>query len=462
VAAARKQDVRVILTGIGNISAQNTAVVRSRVEGELKTIHFTEGQTVRAGAVLAELDSRSFDIAVAQAQAQLAKSQAVLKNAQVDLERYKDLLAKDSIARQQVDTQDALVAQLQATLKSDQTALDNAKLQQSYTRITAPIGGRLGLKQADLGNVVRASDANGLVTITQTQPISALFSLPEVNLPQVQRKLRAKEVLVVEAWDRDQRNLLATGRVTTTDNTIDPVTGTIKLKAEFPNADGSLFPNQFVNVRLQVNTVEGATVVPSTAVQRGAQGAFVYAVGVDSSVSVRRVRLGATEGDWVVVQGDVALGERVVTDGADRLREGAKVEVITPPARPGGAGGAGGPGSAGGMAAAPFGQGASAAGKPQRPGSAPAAASPSAPPGPPVQAPGAASTSRPAATPAAPPAGGRPDAWIDSLPPEFQERIRRTLERIGPEQAAKVHKMSPEERRAFFQQLRQRQQQPAD
>ena len=548
VALVRKQDVKVVLNGIGNISALNTAVVRTRVDGELKAIRFKEGQMVRAGALLAEVDARSYEIALAQVRSQFAKNQATLKNAQLDLVRYKDLLAKDSIARQQVDTQEALVQQLAATLQSDQAQVDNAQLQLSYTKITAPISGRLGLKQADLGNTVRASDANGLVTITQTQPISVVFAMPEANLPQITRRLRgmeraegrpapgpsagaaaagqpapkmaarpaAKSVaapapsnanansktpepLMVEAWDRELRNLLATGRVSTTDNVIDPVTGTIKLKAEFANADGSLFPNQFVNVKLQINTLEGALAVPSAAVQRGAIGTFVYVVKPDNAVTMRRVRTGATEGDLVSVTGELEAGERVVTDGADRLREGAKVEVITPPARfgPGGPGGGapgarregGGGSSVGGGAGGGLGAVASpgaGAGTPapapmanqSRNGAAPMAGpegGPSTPrpitgaattnpvqAGVPAQAPGAGTANSPAPAPAAPAAPPPNAAWISQLPPEAQERVRMVLERIGPEMAAKVHKMSPEERRAFFQQLRaqaQRQQQ---
>ena len=252
VAAARKQDVKVVLSAIGNISALNTATVRARVDGELKAIRFKEGQLVRAGALLAEIDPRTYEIALAQVQGQMARDQSLLKNARLDLERYKDLLAKDSIARQQVDTQDALVGQLTASVQTDQAQVDNARLQLSYTKITAPISGRLGLKLVDLGNIVHAGDAAGIVTITQTQPISVVFAVPEANLAQITRKLKGTDPLTVEAWDREQRNVLATGKVSTTDNAIDAVTGTIKIKAEFANADGTLFPNQFVNTKTRV------------------------------------------------------------------------------------------------------------------------------------------------------------------------------------------------------------------
>ena len=457
VATVRKQDVRVVLSAIGNISALNTATVRARVDGELKNIRFKEGQMVRAGAVLAEIDPRSFEIALAQVQGQLAKDQAQLKNAQVDVERYKELLAKDSIAKQQVDTQIALVQQLSATVQTTQAQVDNAKLQLSYTKITAPISGRLGLKTAELGNLVRAGDVTGIVTITQTQPISVVFALPEANLPQIARKLRGTEPLTVQAWDRDLRNQLAEGKVSTTDNAIDPVTGTIKVKAEFANTDGALFPNQFVNIKLQVNTLVDAVAVPSTAVQRAPRGAFVYVVKADNSVMIRGVRLGTTDGDWVSVQGDLAEGEKVVTDGADRLREGAKVEVIAAPNRPM-ATPANGP-IAPVPAPVPVAVPVPVPVPVPAPATLPADATAATPK---ARAPTSAITSAPPSAPPSPPtaAGSGSAAWIDQLPPEAQERVRRVLERLGPEAAAKVHKMTPDERRAFFQQLRaQREQQ---
>lgn len=452
VATVRRQDIRVTISAIGNIAALNTAVVRARVEGELKAIRFKEGQQVRAGQLLAEIDPRSYEVALAQAQGQFARDQAQLRNAQLDLERYKDLLAKDSIAKQQVDTQEALVRQLQGTVQSDQAQVDNARLQLSYTKVIAPISGRLGLKQADLGNIVRASDANGLVTITQTQPISVVFAVPEANLPQITRQLKANEAMVVEAWDREQRNRLATGRVATTDNAIDPVTGTIKLKAEFPNADGNLFPNQFANIRLQLDTLEGVLSVPNSAVQRGAIGTFVYVVKEDGTVTVRRIRMGTVDGDWVSVQGELAAGDKVVTDGADRLREGAKVEVITPPPARGAA-----PGEGAGRRREAGGAPAGAASMPAGAASAPAAAS-----RPQGDAAGAQRMQRPASSPSGPAAASgqaASAAWIDQLPPDAAERVRRTLERLPPDVVQKVHAMSPEERRAFFQKLREQRRQ---
>ena len=471
VSVVRQQDVKVVLSAIGNISAQNTATVRTRVDGELKAIRFKEGQLVKAGALLAEIDGRSYEIALAQVQGQLARDQALLKNARLDLDRYKDLLAKDSIAKQQVDTQEALVAQLAATVQTDQAQVDNARLQLSYTKIVAPISGRLGLKLADLGNVVRASDAAGIVTITQTQPISVVFAVPEANLPQITRKLKGTEPMSVEAWDREQRSKLATGKVSTTDNAIDAVTGTIKVKAEFANTDGTLFPNQFVNIKLQVNTLEGALAVPSTAIQRGPQGTFIYVVKPDNSVTVRRIRLGTTDGDLVSVTGDLAVGDKVVTDGADRLREGAKVEVIAPAVRPFGQGGQGGGTGAGGASGRPGGSGGgqSGAGAASSAADIPARASsgnrpdkatttgaaPQSGEASPTK-PSAPSAATPSAAPSAAPTGA---SWIDNLPTEAQDRVRNMMSRLPPEEAAKVNKMSPEERRALFQQMRERRQQ---
>jgi multidrug efflux system membrane fusion protein len=328
----RRQDLRVTLAAIGNVAALNTAVVRAKVDGELRAIRFREGDTAAAGQLLAEIDPRAFQAALAQAQGTLARDQALLRNARIDLQRYQDLLAQDSIARQQVDTQAALVRQYEGTVQSDQALVDTAKLQLSYTRVTAPIAGRLGLRQADLGNLVRAGDANGLVTITQTRPIQAVFAVPEAHLPQVNRRLQAGAALPVEAWDREQRTRLAIGRLLTLDNAIDAATGTVRAKAVFPNADGALFPNQFVNIRLQVEVLPDVSTVPVTAVQRGSQGTYVYLIRDDATVALRKVRLGATEGDRVGVEGDLAEGARVVTDGADRLREGAEVMVVAPDA----------------------------------------------------------------------------------------------------------------------------------
>ena len=415
VAAVQQHDVRVLVSAIGNISALNTAVVRAQVAGVLQAVRFTEGQQVKAGQVLAEIDPRSFQVALSQAQGTLTRDQAQLRNAQLDLARYQDLLAKDSIAKQQVDTQDALVKQLQGTVLTDQAQVDSAKLQLSYTQVRAPISGRLGFRQVDVGNMVQTSDANGLVSITQTQPLNVVFAVPEANVAQINQKLAAKAPLVVEAWDRALKNKLAVGKVASTDNAIDTTTGTLKLKAQFANADGALFPNQFVNVVLQLGTLPNAMVVPSAAVQRGAQGTFVYAVKNDGSVTVRRIQLGATDGDGVSVQGDIAVGEKVVTDGADRLREGAKVEVIAAPTAD--------------------------AGKRQKSetNTAPAHAA-SASAATKYEAPAAAQKSAPASEAAA---EERP-RWLDRLPQEEQDKFL---------------KMSPSERKAFVEQRREQRRQ---
>ncbi|WP_027478805.1 MdtA/MuxA family multidrug efflux RND transporter periplasmic adaptor subunit [Curvibacter gracilis] len=439
--AAKRQDLRVSVNAIGTITALNTATVRARVDGELRRILFREGQQVKAGDLLAEIDPRAYEVALAQMQGQLQRDAAQLKNAELDLARYRDLLAKDSIAKQQVDTQEALVGQLKGTVLSDQAQVDNARLQLSYTRVTAPISGRLGLRQVDLGNIVHASDTTGLVTITQTQPIAVVFAVPEAYLPQINQRLQAKGgVLGVEAWDREQRKRLAQGRVLTTDNAIDTTTGTIKLKAEFPNADGTLFPNQFVNIRLQLDTLPNALVAPNNAIQRGSMGTFVYLVKEDGSVTLRKVTTGAVDGDWVAIEGEVEPGDRLVTDGADRLREGAKVEVIE--AKRGNRPGAGAPsGAPAGAAASPE----AGAGKPA---AAPAQGKTGAPAASP-KAEAAAPATASAAASSAPSAGASAEGearprWMDALPPELVEKLKA---------------MPPEERRAYLQKLRERRQQ---
>lgn len=323
VGVVDRRDMRVLVSAIGTLNARATAVVRAKVTGELQKLYFREGDEVRAGQLLAQIDPRSYAATLNQARGTLQRDQALLRNAQLDLQRYEALKAQDSIASQQVDTQAALVRQYQGTVAADQAQVDMAQLQLDYTRITAPISGRLGLRQADLGNVVGPSDANGIVTITQIKPIDAVFALPEAHVEAITRRLAQGRPLPVELWDREQKNLLATGRLNALDNAIDPATGTVKAKAAFDNADGRLYPNQFVNVRLQLDLLEQALTVPSSAVQNN----YVYLVQGDA-VTQRRLTVGVTDGDRVSVRGELQPGDQVVTDGLDRLREGAKVTVI--------------------------------------------------------------------------------------------------------------------------------------
>jgi multidrug efflux system membrane fusion protein len=266
-----------------------------------------------------------------QADGQLARDQALLANARLDLERYRTLLAQDSIAKQQVDSQESLVRQYEGVVKSDQSQVESARLQLTYARITAPIPGRTGLRLVDQGNIVRGGDATGIVVITQTTPIAVLFTVPQDALPAVIKRVQSGDELQVEAWDREQKAKLASGTLTAMDNLVDTATGTVKLKASFANDDSALFPNQFVNVRMKLDTASGQTVIPSAAIQRGGQGMFVYVVKDDETVTARAVKLGPIDGQRVAIAEGVAPGERVVVDGIDRLREGARVQVTKRP-----------------------------------------------------------------------------------------------------------------------------------
>jgi membrane fusion protein, multidrug efflux system len=416
-AKARALDVRVNIAAMGNFSALNTAVVRSKVDGELVSILFQEGQQVKAGAVLAEIDPRTYDLALKQAIGQLERDQANLRNAQLDLQRYQDLLRKDAIARQQVETQLALVKQLEGTVLTDQALVDNARLQLSFTHVTAPISGRLGLKQVELGSLVRASDPAGLVTITQTDPMALVFAVPDVHVPDIQRKLLAGQSLTVEAFDRDIKPL-AGGRVLAVDNAIDLTTGTLKLKALFDNRNGMLFPNQFAQVRMQLDVLKQTLAVPNQAIQRGNIGTFVAKVMPESKVKLVKVNVLGGDGDWQAIkpEGELNPDDTVITDGADRLRDGSRVDVVntSEPPLP----------SQWPEPTPTSSTGRRLGVKNGKPAAAPAAPAPQPP----------LATATPGSD------AGRPP-WMDRLPPEL---------------AAKVQAMSPEERKAFFQRMRER------
>jgi multidrug efflux system membrane fusion protein len=301
--------------------------VHTRVDGELVAVHFREGQTVARGDLLVEIDPRPFQVQLDQAEGQLARDEALLANAKVDVARYRGLSKTDAIPKQQLDTQEALVRQDEAAIVIDHGQIEAAKLNLVYSRVTSPVDGRIGLRLVDLGNIVHASDTGGLAVVTQLRPIDVIFTLPEDSLPDVLAKVRAGERLAVEALDREKSRQLARGTLLTLDNTIDPTTGTVRLKAEFPNEDEALFANQFVNARLELEVRHGVTLVPEAAVQRGTQGTFVWVMKDDDTVEMRPVTLGVTEGAVAAVDKGLNPGERVVVDGAEGLRPGARVAL---------------------------------------------------------------------------------------------------------------------------------------
>src|SRR5713101_4390119 len=319
VATAQRGDLPVYFNGLGTVTAFNTVTVRSRVDGQLISIAFKEGQFVHEGDLLAQIDPRPFQVQLAQAMGQLAKDQAQRKDAEANLERFKLLFKEGVIPQQQLDTQAALVGQFDGAIASDQSQIANAKLQLTYSRITAPISGRVGLRLVDAGNIVHATDANGLVVITQLQPISVLFSLPQDQLPDVDSKLRSGVQLPVEAYDRDDTAKIATGKLLTIDNQIDLTTGTYKLKSMFANADNSLFPNQFVNVHLLVDTKRNLLIVPAAAIQRGPQGTYVYAIADGNTAKIRKVTIAQTTGNNIGLSSGLQPDELVVIDGQDKL-----------------------------------------------------------------------------------------------------------------------------------------------
>lgn len=327
VAAIETGNINVTLDALGTVTSLATVTVKSQISGQLVQLHFEEGQEVKKGDLLAEIDSRPYEAVLAQAQGQLARDQALLKGAEVDLKRYQDLVAHNAIQHQTLDTQVALVAQYQGTIEVDKATIQSATVNLDFCRILAPVDGRAGLRQVDQGNYVTAGDPAGIVVITQIQPISVLFTVPEDQIQAISARLHQGATLSVGAYDRSGNNKIADGKLATFDSQIDPTTGTIKLRASFDNGDRTLFPNQFVNIRLLIDEHVDAVIAPTTGVLRGVPGTFVYLVNADDTVSVRKVTPGITDGERMEILSGVSPGDRIVVDGTDKLRDGAKISL---------------------------------------------------------------------------------------------------------------------------------------